>query len=115
MIDILPEMIDQRHKFFLEPGGMYKRVFAIFVFHDIDILTGRIYTRSCLWSITPIRIKLALKGLQRGHTFSPNGNATENAAPLPGSPVADTVPPCLSTMRLTIARPAPVPINSSSL
>ena len=35
-------------------------------------------------------------------------------APFPGSAVAQTLPPCRTTMRCTIARPTPVPSNSSS-
>src|SRR5439155_2179258 len=37
-----------------------------------------------------------------------------NVAPLPGSPSAQTRPPCLWTMRCTVARPRPYPANSSA-
>src|SRR5439155_4551904 len=37
-----------------------------------------------------------------------------NVAPLPGSASAQTLPPCLWTMRCTVARPKPYPANSSA-
>src|SRR6185369_184795 len=46
----------------------------------------------------------------RGHAASPPaGRRTVKRLPSPGCESTDTEPPCVSTMRFTIARPTPVP------
>ena len=49
-----------------------------------------------------------------GHGRSPGGPTVKrNVAPSPGQPSAHTVPPWRSTMRATMARPAPIPGRSA--
>ena len=55
----------------------------------------------------------ARRGAHATRSADATGSATVKVAPRPGSDSAHTLPPCRATTRRTVARPMPVPSNSS--
>src|SRR5262249_1502633 len=71
------------------------------VAHDLPVVLGVFDDKDALRHAAPIN--------SSGASSTRTGSVTRKVAPRPSSEATEIVPPCISTMRLEIAKPKPVP------